>query len=166
MRYRNRNRRCFLSLKVILGKLLLCLRHPFASHICPSCASWCLVLITTMLQSIWACLLLSKLSVIQNYLHSSFGESLILEKKSNSIVLICPNEYTGFPGGSDGKESACNARAYGLIPGLGRSLGEGNGYPLQYFCQENSMDRRTRWATVHGITNSQTRLSNSERKRE
>jgi len=45
------------------------------------------------------------------------------------------------PGGSDGKESACNAGDPGLIPGLGRSPGEGKGYPLQYSCLENSMDR-------------------------
>ena len=47
----------------------------------------------------------------------------------------------GFSGGSDGKESACNARDRGLFPGLGGSPGEGNGYPLQYSCLENSMDR-------------------------
>ena len=47
----------------------------------------------------------------------------------------------GFPGGSDGKESACNSGDLGLISGLGRSPGEGNGYPLQYSCLENSMDR-------------------------
>ena len=46
----------------------------------------------------------------------------------------------GFPGGSDGKASACSAGDPGLIPGLGRSLGEGNGNPLQYSCLENSMD--------------------------
>ena len=46
----------------------------------------------------------------------------------------------GFPGGSDGKESACNARDVGSIPRSGRSPGEGNGYPLQYFCLDNSMD--------------------------
>ena len=45
----------------------------------------------------------------------------------------------GFPSGSDGKESACNARDLGLILGSGRSPGEGNGYPLQYSCLENSM---------------------------
>ena len=45
----------------------------------------------------------------------------------------------GFPGGSDGKASACNARDLGLIPGLGRSPGEGNGNPLQYSCLENPM---------------------------
>ena len=45
-----------------------------------------------------------------------------------------------FPGGSKGRESACNARDLGLIPGLGRSPGEGKGYPLQYSGLENSMD--------------------------
>ena len=48
--------------------------------------------------------------------------------------------YMGFPGGSDGKASLCNAGALGLIPGLGRSPGEGNGSPLQYSCLENPMD--------------------------
>ena len=60
-----------------------------------------------------------------------------------------------FPGGSDGKESACNAGDLGLIPGLGRSPGEGVNYPLQYFCLENSMDRGVWWATVHGVAKSQ-----------
>ena len=49
--------------------------------------------------------------------------------------------HRGFPGGSDGKESACSAGGPGLIPGLGRSPGEGNDNPLQYSCLENSMDR-------------------------
>ena len=57
----------------------------------------------------------------------------------------------GFPGGSDGKESTCNAGDQGLIAGSRRSPGEGNGYPLQYSCLENSMDRRNWWATVHGV---------------
>ena len=48
----------------------------------------------------------------------------------------------GLPGGSDSKESACNAGDPGLIPGSRRSPGEGNGNPLQYSCLENSMDRR------------------------
>ena len=64
-----------------------------------------------------------------------------------------------FPGGSDGKESACNARDPGLTPGLGRSPGEGHGYPLQYSCLENPMDRRAWWVTIHGVTKSQTQLS-------
>ena len=66
----------------------------------------------------------------------------------------------GFPGGSAGKESACNAGGLGLIPGLGRSPGEGNGNPLQYSCLENPMDGGAWWATVHGVAKSRTRLSN------
>ena len=67
----------------------------------------------------------------------------------------------GFPGGSDGKESAHNAGDPGSIPGSGRSPGEGNGNPLQYSCLENSMDRGAWQATVHGVTKSWTRLSDS-----
>ena len=52
----------------------------------------------------------------------------------------------GFPGGSDNKESACNAGDLGSIPGLGRSPGEGNGYPLQYSYLENSMDKGAGWS--------------------
>ena len=55
-----------------------------------------------------------------------------------------------------GKESTCNAGDLGLIPGSGRSLGEGNGNPLQYSCLENPMDRGAWWATVYGITKSWT----------
>ena len=61
-----------------------------------------------------------------------------------------------FSGGSDSKESACNAGDLGSIPGSGRSLGEENGNPLQYSCLENPMDRRASWATVHGAAKSQT----------
>jgi len=57
----------------------------------------------------------------------------------------------GFPSGSDGKESACDAEQ-DLILGLGRCPGEGNGYPLQYSCLENPMYRRAWQATVHGVT--------------
>ena len=59
----------------------------------------------------------------------------------------------------DGKESACSMGDPGLIPGLGRSPGEGNGYPLQYSCLKNSMDTEAWKATIHGITKSQTQLS-------
>ena len=64
-----------------------------------------------------------------------------------------------FSGGSDSKESACNAGVSGLILGLGRSPGEGNGNPLQYFCLENPMDRGAWRATVHGVIKSQTQLN-------
>ena len=60
----------------------------------------------------------------------------------------------GFPGGSEVKASACNAGDLGSIPGLGRSPGEGKGYPLQYSGVENSMD-----CIIHGVTKSWTRLS-------
>ena len=53
---------------------------------------------------------------------------------------------------SVGKESACNAGRPGLVPGSGRSLGEGNGNPLQYSCLENPMDGGAWQATVHGLT--------------
>ena len=55
------------------------------------------------------------------------------------------------PGGSGGKESACNAGDSGSIPGSGRSPGEGNGYPLQYSCLENSKDKGAWKAIVHGV---------------
>ena len=61
---------------------------------------------------------------------------------------------------SGDKESACNAGDLGLIPGSGRSPGEGNGNPLQYSCMENTMDRGAWEATVHGAAKSQTQLSN------
>ena len=60
----------------------------------------------------------------------------------------------GFPCGSAGKESTCNVGVLGLIPGLGRSPGEGKGYPLQYSGLEKSMN-----CIVHGVTKSWTRLS-------
>ena len=60
----------------------------------------------------------------------------------------------GFPGGSDGKESACNEGDPSSTPGLGRSPGEGNGNPLQYSYLGNPMDRGAWWATVHGVTKS------------
>ena len=72
---------------------------------------------------------------------------------------LSPRLTGGFPGGSDGKESACNAGYLGSIPGLGRSPGEGSGYPLQYSCLENSMGRGVWQAIVHKIAKSQTRLS-------
>ena len=66
----------------------------------------------------------------------------------------------GFPGGSDGKASACDLGNPSSIPGLGRSPGEGNGNPFQYSCLENLMDGGAWWATVHGVAKSQTQLSN------
>ena len=59
--------------------------------------------------------------------------------------------FLGFPCGSAGKESAYNVGDLGLIPGSGRSPGEGNGNPLQYSCLESSVDKRAWWAIVHGV---------------
>ena len=65
----------------------------------------------------------------------------------------------GFLGGSDGKESACNAGDLSSTLGLGRSTVEGNGNPLQYSWPENSMDRGVWRTTVHGVAKSHTQLS-------
>ena len=62
--------------------------------------------------------------------------------------------FLGFPGGSAGKESTCDARDLSSVPELGRAPGEGNSYPLQYSSRENSRD-----CIVHGVAKSQTRLS-------
>ena len=62
----------------------------------------------------------------------------------------------GFPGGSAGKESACNVGDLGSIPGSGRSPGGGHGSPLQCYCLENPMDRGAWWDTVHRVTRSRT----------
>ena len=70
------------------------------------------------------------------------------------LIILLPSEV-GFPCGSAGKESICNAGDLSSIPGLGRSPGEGKGYPLQYSGLENSMD-----CIVHGVTKSRTWLSN------
>ena len=64
--------------------------------------------------------------------------------------------FTGFPGGSDGKESACNVGDLGSISGLGRSTGKGNDSPPHYSCLENPMDRGAWRAAVHGVVKSQT----------
>ena len=77
------------------------------------------------------------------------------------FAVISHSPEYDFPGGSDSKESACNAGDLGLVPGnlWEDSPGEGNGSPLQYSCLENSMDRGAWWATVHEVVKSQTRLS-------
>ena len=62
-----------------------------------------------------------------------------------------PNPQLGFPGGSTGTKSACNAGDPGSIPGSGSFPGEGVGYPLQYSHLENPMDRGVWWAPVHGV---------------
>ena len=73
-----------------------------------------------------------------------------MKTKYKVSILIISNIHTwDLPGGSDGKESACNVGDLALIPVSGRSPGEGNGNPLQYSCLENSMDRGAWWAGLY-----------------
>ena len=85
-----------------------------------------------------------------------------LECKSRKSRVTLNNRqvwlWRGFPGGSDSEDSACNIGDLGLIPGSGRSPGEGDRYPLQYSCLKNSMDRGAWQATVHGVAKSWTQL--------
>ena len=74
----------------------------------------------------------------------------------NLVTKPPPPYQKGFPHCSVSKESACNAGDLGLISGLGRSLGEGNGTPLQYSCLDNPMDGGAWQAIVHGVIKSQT----------
>ena len=67
--------------------------------------------------------------------------------------------HLGFPGGSDGKESSCNAGDLGSVLELGRSPGRGDGHPFQYSCLDNFLDRESWHAAVHGVTKSWTQLS-------
>ena len=69
------------------------------------------------------------------------------KQESNDVI----NNKTGFPGGSVVRNLPVNAGDMGSIPGLGRCLGEGNDYPLQYSCLKNPMDRGAWWALVHGV---------------
>ena len=107
---------------------------------------------------------LESLSYWFNY--HSFISLLFISKKTSDRVnplvhrLLHFSLVIFFPGGSDSKESACNAGDLGSIPGSGRSPGEGNGNPLQYSSLENSMDRRACQVTVHGVAKSRTQLSN------
>ena len=73
-------------------------------------------------------------------------------------LAICMSSL-GFPGGSDAKEYAYNARLLSLIPGLGRFPGEGNGNPLQHSCLKNLMDRGAWQATIHQIAKSWTEVT-------
>ena len=74
------------------------------------------------------------------------------------LTRVC--HFLDLSGSSDGKESVCNEGDPGSIPGSGRSPGEGNSNPPQYSCLENPMERGAWQATFHGVTESQTQLSN------
>ena len=81
---------------------------------------------------------------------------LVLSLKSEETNFF----FTGFPDGSDSKESACKMGDLGSVPESGRSPGDGNGNPFQYSCLGNLMDGGAWQATVPGVAKSQTRLSN------
>ena len=106
----------------------------------------------------------------EDRLESSTQDSGGRNETGNQEVLLLPcmngrfnrkmfRKNLGFPGGSEGKASACNAGDLGSISGLGRFPGEGNGNPLQYSCLENPMDGGAWWATIHGVAKCWTRLS-------
>ena len=78
--------------------------------------------------------------------------------RSLPVSCVHPHMYLYISGGSGGKESAHSAGDPSLIPGLGRSPGEGNGNPLQYSCLGNPKDRGAWWVAVHGIAKSWTQL--------
>ena len=100
-------------------------------------------------------------SFIQFYIHPNLvstwhmpgpitdTEDTVVSEQTPSLPSWNLESSQGFPGGSDGKENTCNAGDPGSIPGSGRSLGEGNGNPLQYSCLENPTDRGAWQATVH-----------------
>ena len=136
---------------------------------------WLFLLKTVRLTAIpvWLSLPLSLSNTICPAIHWCWGRgeqrvSDILYVRCSSLCLSLPTSlpidlfvstlHYVFPGGSAGKESACNLGVLGSIPGLGRSPGEGNGYSLQYSCLENSMDRAWQ-AIVLGVAKSQTWLS-------
>ena len=79
-------------------------------------------------------------------------------QQGGDICIHIAIHWASFPCGSAVKDPPAIAGDAGLIPGLGRFLGEGNNNPVQYSCLENPMDRRAWWATVHGVAQSQTRL--------
>ena len=89
-----------------------------------------------------------KLSISWKMKYMFLNMTKFTHTTKNIFTWVC------FSGGSDSKECACNAGDLGLIPGLGRSPGEGNGYPLQCSGLENSMDRGAWEAIVHGVTKS------------
>ena len=116
-----------------------------------------------------------KIDKAPSFLRKDFfypGFSTLLPVTFSTIYIIILKEWDkllrvhltlvrrcGGSGSSEGKESSSNAGDLGLIPESGRSPGEGNGYPFQYTCLENSMDRGAWWATAHGVAKSWTWLN-------
>ena len=115
----------------------------------------------SLIKRLFSPFLVSAIRVVwSTYLRLLVFLPAILIPACESSSLAFHMMYSGFSDGSDGKETACNARHPSSIPGLGRSPGEGDGYWLQYSCLENSMDRGAWWATVRRVAKSWTWLSN------
>ena len=98
----------------------------------------------------------SKLGVLFLLDTHHFHRIVKLKTESQTMINWGPSVVTGFPGGSDDKESACKAGDLVSVPGLGRSPGGGCGNPLQFSCLEKPMDREAWRATVHGVAKCQT----------
>ena len=99
---------------------------------------------------------ISKHSVFKKIMPKTHSTSILHIFCNISISSNLLSFFLSFPSGSDGKEFAYNARDLGSIPGLARYAGGGHGYPLQYSCLLNPMDRGAWRATVHGVQKSQT----------
>ena len=93
--------------------------------------------------------------VVKQGSNVSLSTKMVMPSHASSLLLF----YLGLPWCSDDKESACNAGDLDSISGWERPPGGGHGNPLQYSCLESPVDRRAWWATVHGVTQGQTRLS-------
>ena len=88
----------------------------------------------------------------------------LTRKQSNWLIFMpSKDDSKGFPGSASAKESACQCRRCGFNPWVRKIPGEGNGNSLQSSCLENPMDRGVRWATVHGIAKSRTRLNSKNK---
>ena len=129
------------------------------SNSCPS-SGWCHPTISSSVTPFSSCL-------------QSFYQFILFLRNSHSFLFLCMlfyfffnknrkfyycSMYLGLPWWLEGKESACNAEDLGSIPKLGRCSGEGNGYPLQYSCCENSIDIGAWWASVNRVTQSKTQM--------
>ena len=122
----------------------------------PNCTVKGCITASTILKKLYYYSMRSMPNIIFILKKSSQAISFRLQQLVLFKMLLVPP--WGFPGGSDGRESTCNAGDLGLLPGWGRSPGEGKGNPLQQSCLEKSMDRGAWWAAVHGVTKSWTQL--------
>ena len=128
--------------------------YVFSGEISQVCCPFAVCFLLLSCMSCLYILEINPLGCITNVFSQSIGYFFIL-----FMVSFALQKLINLISGSDSKASACNAGDPGSIPGSGRSLGEGNGNPLQYSCLENPMDRGAWWATVHGVAKSRTRLS-------